>query len=518
MRLSPVSKDLAMKTSRLLFVGAFGALLSLALSIAYLRLGFAQIDGRFLPDDTYYTLSIARNLFEGRGLSTDGIIQTSGLQPLIVLFELPLFLLFSDPKTLVLGAVVVSAGFGALTAALAGMLAARESSTLWPGLVTAALVAVSPGLSGNALNGLETSLAAALLLWVLWLVQGTDGQGSFARAAVIGGVAGAALLARIDSVLFLLPAGLLGLSRLGVLRTAVVALVAAVVVLPWVLYCLRFGAPVPESGAAVRQIVEFHHTIEKLGPMMGLNRIGIALDTLLSDRVLGIGAVIVLGSLLAGLAQLWRARAMNLAGVLALSGLLYLGFYLFYLPAFWFFDRYLNPVLLFSTILLVLTFAAHAEGRAGRVVAALALGGVLIAISASTHLRVLSAPMMLRTDRGYTRQVEGILDQLPANAVLAAMQSGALGWWAGSAPYAEKHIRVINLDGVVNRAAKEAIGAHRLGDYLAQIEATHFADWPTNVLMLNTYLGAAPKARLGDKVFSGHLGESFDLYAVVPGA
>ncbi|WP_223637812.1 hypothetical protein [Rhodobacter sp. TJ_12] len=506
-----------MKPAQIVFVGAFGALLSLALSIAYLRLGFAQIDGRFLPDDTYYTLSIARNLFEGRGLSTDGIIQTSGLQPLIVLFELPLFLLFSDPKALVLGAVSVSAIFGALSAALAGMLVARESRALGPGLVTAACVALSPGLSGNALNGLETSLAAALMLWVLWLVQGTDGRGSFMRAAVIGGVAGAALLARIDSVLLLLPAGLWGLSRLGVLRTALVALVAAVVVLPWVLYCLRFGAPVPESGAAVRQIVAFHADIENLGLRDVLPPLGLALGALLSHGAMLIGILLVLGSLLMGLVQMWRARKITLCGVLALSGLLYIGFYLLYLPAFWFFDRYLNPVLLFAAILLVLGFAAQVRGKPPRAVAALALAAVLLTATALTHLRALSDPMPLRADRGYSRQVQPVLQALPAQAVLVAMQSGALGWWAGSAPYAQKQIRVVNLDGVVNHAAKEAIGADRLGDYLAQIGASHFADWDFNALMLETYQGPAPKAQLGDKVHSGRLGHSFDLYQIVPG-
>lgn len=356
-----------MKYVQLLRVGGFGFLLSLMLSATFLRLGFEGVDGLFLPDDTYYALSIARNLFEGRGASADGLIPTSEFQPLIVLLEVPLFACLSDPQTLVLGAVAISALAGAFAAGLAGMLVARDSCQAWPGLLSGAVVAFSPGIAGNALNGLETSLAAVLMLWLLWLMQGTPGRGTLWRAVLIGLVAGASLLARIDSLFLLVPAGLWGLRRLGAGRTALVTLVAALVELPWALYCQGFGAPVPESGAAVRQIVDFHQSIGNLDPEKAVVTLFAALDLFVSGRVPLIGSLLVLGVILWALLQAWRRRALSLSTVLALSALLYIDFYLFYLPAFWFFDRYLNPVLLFAALLLGLLLgdrtATTATGR-----------------------------------------------------------------------------------------------------------------------------------------------------------
>lgn len=132
---------------------------------------------------------------------------------------------------------------------------------------------------------------------------------------------------------------------------------------------------------------------------------------------------------------------------------------------------------------------------------------------AAAQIDLLTQPREPRVDRGYSRQVRAVVDDLPHGARVAAMQSGALGWWAGSATASQ--IRVVNLDGVVNGAAKEAIGARQLGAYLHRIGATHFADWDGNALMLQTYQGQHPEARLGDRLQAGTPGESFILYRIV---
>ncbi|WP_417809764.1 hypothetical protein [Thioclava sp.] len=506
-----------MKSSKQRQVGAFGGTLSLLVSVLFLSRGFSAVDARFLPDDTYYTLSIARNIFEGHGATMDGIISTSGFQPLIALFELPLFSILTQPEALTLGAVAISAIFGALAAALAGMLVLRETEVVWAGFLSGALIALSPVISANALNGLETSLAAALLLWVLWLLQGADRDSKMRDIVLIGLVAGFSILARIDSVLLLLPAGLWGLRQFGAARTAIVALVAAITVLPWVLYCMRFGSPVPESGAAVRQIVNFYITSGlRTLPEMNVPLIP-TLGEFLVPRLPQIGIFAITGTLILALAQFVRIRRMSLSAVLLLSSISYIAFYAFYLPAFWFFDRYLNPVFIFCAILLSIILAIRAERVETcplcRIVNTIAVIVLLIGPSVSIYLELMDREPP-RPDRGYTRQARDVLQRLPDGAVLAAMQSGALTWWASSPPYAHAGIRVVNLDGVVNRHAKDAIHNHRLAAYLQSIHATHFSDWPLNAYMLNTYAGQEAQSVLGDRIFQSPPYTGFDLYRI----
>src|SRR5207245_1716037 len=51
------------------------------------------IDRLFVPDDTYYTLTIARSMAHGHGPTTDGSTLTSGFQPLLGFVMTPVFLL-----------------------------------------------------------------------------------------------------------------------------------------------------------------------------------------------------------------------------------------------------------------------------------------------------------------------------------------------------------------------------------------------------------------------------------------
>ncbi|MBY6089086.1 hypothetical protein [Maritimibacter alkaliphilus] len=496
-------------------VAAGAVILSLCASAGFLGRGLLSIDQRFLPDDTYYTLSIARSLFAGHGASVDGVIPTSGFQPLIVLFQLPVFLLSTKPDGLTLGAVLISAVFGAVAAALAGVIVLRETASLRAGLISGTLVALSPATTANALNGLETTLAAVMMLCVIWLLQGSDRQSALPRIVLMGAVAGLSLLARIDSVLLLIPAALWGLRRIGPARTGITALVAAITVAPWVLYCLRFGGPLPESGAAVRQIIDFHMTSGLSSFPQVLTSLSSALGRFVLPDVPVVGTIVIVAALAFPLAACLRQPRLSLSVVLALSAVSFIALYTFYLPAYWFFDRYLSPVFVFCAMLLSLVGHAALSGPdCSRRSAVPLAGGLAVLMVALAQVWELSRTAEDRPDRGYARYAIQILDQLPEGTTLAAMQSGALTWWAGAPQYAEAGLRVVNLDGVVNGDAKRAIEDRRLAQYLRSVGATHFADWPLNVRMLETYSGQAAPPILGEKIFSSPPYEGFDLYRI----
>ena len=64
----------------------------LVLRLALLARSLVVLDRLFIPDDTYYTLTIARSIAHGHGPTTDGHTLTTGFQPLLAFVMTPVFL------------------------------------------------------------------------------------------------------------------------------------------------------------------------------------------------------------------------------------------------------------------------------------------------------------------------------------------------------------------------------------------------------------------------------------------
>ncbi|HWL89232.1 MAG TPA: hypothetical protein VNO21_25690, partial [Polyangiaceae bacterium] len=130
------------------------------------------LDRLFVPDDTYYTLGIARGLARGWGPSLDGLHLTNGFQPLLAFLLVPFFAVTRDPVTPLRAGWVLLALADAMSAILLARLAARalsspqhaptesRSAALW----ACAFWSFSPVAVANAMGGLETSLAVACQL------------------------------------------------------------------------------------------------------------------------------------------------------------------------------------------------------------------------------------------------------------------------------------------------------------------------------------------------------------------
>ncbi|MGJ8610715.1 MAG: hypothetical protein ACSHWY_06450, partial [Octadecabacter sp.] len=183
-------------------VAAVGVAIFYAMAALFIPL--SAIDALYLPDDTYYTLSIARNIAAGNGPSTDGIIQTTGFQPLIAILIQPVFWLGLDGAAAVRSAVVLSATFGVAAIWVAGAMVRQTTQSDWAGTWTLVLAGVSPMIFLNAMNGLETTLAGLLLLALIWGSVSTTSASSNRRLVYLGVLAGVALWARIDSALVIL--------------------------------------------------------------------------------------------------------------------------------------------------------------------------------------------------------------------------------------------------------------------------------------------------------------------------
>lgn len=467
---------------RAIFIGVLAPAVAAALILLVLwAQPLTTIDRLFLPDDTYYTLSIARALSAGDGPSASGGILTSGFQPLTAFLMVPVFWLGADVNQALRAAILMSGIAGVAATGLIGLFVLRRTKQVWIALAGGLFAATSPLFVSNHLNGLETSLAGCLTLLAVLMADRIASTRDLRGAMMAGLVIGLAILARVDTVFVIGLIGLWTLARHGVLITAVVVGAALAVVIPWWSYCLvTFGSVVPESGGAVRMIVGYHQAVGHQGQFREVMMAALTLGTL----AFGFGVVGLLGSalgivlfMLMAVQAAIRDRQILPEAVLAVASAALLVFYVAYLPALWFFERYFYPIFLAAVLCgTIAMWRLWMRGSApARAATGLLMGGLLTANIVGL------VPYFEADDGVYRRGIDGpkgyrevaidILRRVPAGAVIASMQTGALGY------YADRGIRVVNLDGVVNGQAKAAIMKGALGDYMIRSSADYFADW-----------------------------------------
>ena len=263
------------------------ALLGMFLRVAPALRDLDTVDRIFVPDDTYYTLAISRSLANGNGPTVDGMTRTSGFQPLLAFVTVPVFFVTDDPDLPLRYVILLGALADVLTILLLARLARRVAGDD-AALIAASLWAVSPLAIANALGGLETGLALCVQLALVeaWCVARE--RRTLRSYLVAGALAGLALLARVDSAFLVAGLGALELWNGDRRRLGVAIGAAAIVVAPWWGYSIAaFGSPVPESGAAVRDVVAMHRALYLKSHMAA----GWAAGTVLGAPILDLGAL-----------------------------------------------------------------------------------------------------------------------------------------------------------------------------------------------------------------------------------
>jgi hypothetical protein len=449
------------------------------------------LDRLFVPDDTYYTLTIARSIAHGLGPTVDGTHLTSGFQPLLA------FLLLPYPSFRL--ALVI----GALADGLTTWLLARLTKELGGNETAAAtLWALSPAAIATALNGLETSLALACIAGAL--------VAFVLKKRWLGAVLGLCLLARVDTVFLVAALGIALARRDGAVAAAKQAAQAAVVVAPWWLYSLaRFGTFIPESGAAVReQAMMYRATGMVVRDQIAWAAAAVTGPPLLDSAPLreflgqtasGVGCALGVALALGALYFLWKTRPPAVVTALTVHALCIFLFYALYLPATWFFRRYLVPVHLLVALLIAL--------RVRHRTAMLWIPLALAMVAPFFVWRPLVTPDQRHHGaKGYREPALEILAEAPPDAVIGSFQSGALGWFATG------NQRVVNLDGVVDREAAEAVREHRIAAFAKSRGVTHLADWDVNARKL-VREGKADLIPVGEAEPQGE-NERFVLYEI----
>ena len=465
----------------------------LLLRVAILLRPIEVIDRLFIPDDSYYTLTIARSLAHGHGPTVDGSTLTSGFQPLLGFLMVPVFWLTNDPDTALRADLVLLVLADTATIVVLSWIAYRLAGRV-AAVVAAALWAISPVAISMAFGGLETSLAilCELGLVAAWIWAGDHSTNR--RWVVAGIIAGLAILARVDAVLLVAVLSVLQIWR-GDRRMLVPFAVAAItVVAPWVIWCtVMLGTPLPTSGTAAHDLATVEPFARKgLAQVLGAVAGGPfetwhGLRGYLVDH--GVLAIVLFWATVVGLLLVawWWARREHHAFISAAAlpafaaGLLV--FYAWF-GLSWYFTRYLAPVACVSTLLIAVVVARVARDDSGRHAPAVGLLGLLAvvpllaAVRADAHSITGEQRQHLAFDAntGYRSAARTVANTVPEGSTVGAWQSGAFGYYAGD------RFTVVNLDGVVNPDAADANRSGHLAFYIRDRHIGWLADFQLNLV------------------------------------
>ncbi len=472
------------------------------------RLGVALrplkwLDGLTIPDDTYLSLTIARNLARGLG-PLYGTAYTNGFQPLWVFLLAPLYALIPDDpdRVLRIGLVLLVLFETAMIVLVCGFVRRRGHSNLAAALV-AGCWAFNPYFVKISLGGLETSLSAlAVCATLVHLDRVRDADRD--RAAPLAGLGvllGIAFLARVDAV-FLIPAVALflvppprstpGIVRRLAFRWGVVGSAAMATVAPWLLYSHWYTGDVyPVSGRAVRLIAIANRGVEP-GGLWAFRRT--LLDEGFRMFVQSHAWLLVLLAVLLTLVLVLAARRIRefakLLGSLGPSlvyGLLLFLAYPLYILAFWFFERYYFPLVIPLLFAIGLTASFLLRLVSVRRVGATLTGG-LIAATVAFHLSRHETWRLLfsrdETTQGYRNVGLWAARHFAPGTRIGSSQTGALAYYATS-------LDVLNLDGVVNRKCFDSVEAKRNIDYIVYERVEYVIGWKVNIDFIRFYSSTA---------------------------
>lgn len=185
-------------------VTAAALLLNLTVRLFVALQPIEHIDSVAMPDDTYLTLTIARNIAEGNGSTYAGEF-TNGYQPLYVFLIVPFFWIAGgDPLFPVRAAVILLTLFDTMTLFLLLRLISSMTASLWTLLPVSLAWIFNPMTIKVSVNGMETAVAAFFIAGILlryYRYIMDDSGTSRKQTFLLGALFGLGILARIDTVI-----------------------------------------------------------------------------------------------------------------------------------------------------------------------------------------------------------------------------------------------------------------------------------------------------------------------------
>jgi hypothetical protein len=472
-------------------------ILTVVMRLALMLRSEERIFTRPFTEDSFYLYSTAEHFAKGDGFSVDGIQPTNGVQPLIIFFYAPLFLIAGFQKLLVLKlAFIWVALFDALSVVLLAvlikrmMVAKEDIGSLWrsPPLLAAGLWATLYPMLVHTACGLETGLYSTLLIASLVVYSGivrkrVEGiQTSTRDIFLLGVLLGFTVLARIDAAIFI---GMICLYEVikqkgnGVKSALVIAVSAFFVSSPWWWYNYSiFGHIMPQSGFAESLVDETGRNIwQALTVIADSFSVFFFLPKSVEvPQTLSLVWVVVVTGVIYSLVKITRSWAVTTSSYrlevlvpLLLTCIVFTVYYVFFFSAPHFIPRYFQPYRIVALILAVLILPHIISWLQQSVLKKIVL---YIVITAALLFSGISYGYYFFIDKYSDLYFVGKWAETVVPARVGMDQSGTAGFVASN---------IVNLDGKVNIYALRARQKHDIGEYVAQERFEYIADWQEKI-------------------------------------
>jgi hypothetical protein len=497
------------------------AFLVLAGLVLRLRLAWQDIETIVVTttkDDSYYYFQIARNLAHGNNVTFDGETVTNGFHPLWLALITPVYWVADGNDLPVHIILSIGALLGAATIVLVFAAIVMLTANHIAGLLGAMFFALHPQTVADSVNGVESAITVLMFMVVVcgFLLAMRRQLNSLRDDAVLGLACGLMILARTDTVFVAAPVLLLvalwSAPRDPVRRLAVMGSATLLTLLPWAIWSLiATGTLIQISGVASGWFA-YESWVGAHGDSLG-ERVSHGFDvtrtTLLEDvwrryvvpNRIPTGPVVV--AALVAVCGAWFVRVRDgaipmrrqvlLLGVVAVGVVASLVFHAGYRWQVreWYFATAGALVALFVGFgVSVLDAAIHR--RAGNVRSRLPEPIVLARAMYMTAAALLIVQMRpwqpdnwvfhAEVEANHLEAARWIERNTPEDARIGSFNAGVIGYFSDRV--------VVNLDGVVNADAFEALRDCRVYQYVRHMRLSHVVDQVSASKL--AYCGAEP--------------------------
>ena len=478
-------------------------LLLILIFIGYFSLAFQPIEKLLanFADDAFYYFKTASNIAGGFGPTFDGENMTNGYHPLWMGVNVLIYYLIPNDKILPIRIVLgLSVLLFFATTLLVWKIISRWSSDKWIRMFLVLVYALNPWNSSIYFNGLETPLALFLLvlLFFLFLKILEKKENHIKDFILLGAVMGLVILTKLDYGLFAAAIFFYFIwnwNRFLWKPLFAFAIPAALIAAPWFLYnYFYFGALIPASGLSYTlvnhrlwfykerslvyiilwSVYNFFGTIA-----FNLKTIGIPVFYSGYDLIrsfFSFAAVfvpIILASLYFFIKKkdqwnnFWREFLNSAEGrALIVFSIAFMGLATVHGAIRWSGrEWYFASFQFFTVIFLAIVLSRSALVSYKKIIAAIL--GILLAIS------FYYSWVDFTSQKGNQSEMYQVAiwmkDNLPANARIAAFNSGIHGYFSG-------HF-VMNSDGMINNSAYEAMKNNSLWELFKKERIDYIADY-----------------------------------------
>lgn len=481
-----------------------------------------------IADDGFYYFKIAQNIAGGAGSTFDGVHITNGYHPLWMALNVVGFWLFDEPLKSIRLMLLVSVILEIATGLTLTYLGYQLFESRIYSLTIAMLWFLNHQVIVRMQNGMETSLSTLMIALTMLAVFQLLKQNTRRHQVVFGAIAGLAVLARTDNAV-LIPLLFLAILlvhknlRALLLPTTVIFLVT----LPWFAWNYHhFQTVIQSSATAVTALVRLNLEFWYGSPLPFTSLVRhVATLWLETARRLHIFTGLPFGRQWAVLTVLWLlgtvlllARKRNqkviwsyvtptpikwLFAVLVLWPFFFISVHVILR---WYFRPHYYASLVISVIL-ILSFFIWMLVQNGALETLWAY--LFVPLFAFSAYQITQSDL-LRHQTAMYQAAQWLNTHHPRCTTVGAFNAGILGFFYEDG-------RVINLDGVVNNSANEAIQRQQLGSFAQRVNLCLLADFEAAPGELLRRPGWGDLYPTGSEVlirFPGYRPTSFPYYTI----